>query len=392
MGVFIGWSGKDTKSYLVANALRRWLEKVIQASKPWTSEQDIDAGQRWAAELFSQLDNHRVGIICVTKENKDQPWINFEAGVLAKQLRGDGQDETRVCPLLVEITENDVTGPLKLLQMVQLTRDGMFKILEMVNKHAVAEPLKESVLRDSFEKWWPDLETDLEQMKVPEQSEKSSRPVPEMLEEILGIVRSIDKAANRPSNFLAALGKDIRLVQSAGVIAGRTPIPAPVGEPRNFLISGSSTVGLLRSPSGQHCASIEISPFSVTITARRNESVTVAFAEIRLTGIQPIGEDFAKPIFPVTTLESSFSIDGAAVPGGWKYRVGYWIEHGAHHVEIPQSSSGIRKIAFLGDGDELVVVIPVQSRLFSWESIQDGPTAVLEATVWWRTRIDGTHG
>jgi hypothetical protein len=65
MGVFIGWSGKNTESHFVADALRRWLEKAIQASKPWTSEHDIDAGERWATELFDQLDNHRVGIICV---------------------------------------------------------------------------------------------------------------------------------------------------------------------------------------------------------------------------------------------------------------------------------------------------------------------------------------
>jgi hypothetical protein len=179
MGVFIGWSGKNTKSYKVTDALRRWLEKVIQTSKPWTSEHDIDAGQRWATELFGQQDSHRVGIICVTKDNQDQPWINFEAGALAKQLRGDKPDETRVCPLLIDMTENDVTSPMKLLQMVPLTRDGMFKVLEMVNKHAVEEPLKERVLRDSFEIWWSHLHTELEQMKVPEQPEKSTRGVEE---------------------------------------------------------------------------------------------------------------------------------------------------------------------------------------------------------------------
>lgn len=193
-------------------------------------------------------------------------------------------------------------------------------------------------------------------------------------------------------NLRAAAGKEIGLVQTGSVMGGTVPIPGPEGEPRNFLISGSSIVGLLTSPSGQHCASIEIRPFSATITARRNETVTVPFAEIRLTGIHPIGEDFAKPLLPWATLESSFSIDGAAVPRGWEYTVCYWIEDGAHHVEIPWSSRGIRKIAFLGDDDELVVVAPVQSRALSWESIEDGPTAVLEATVWWRARLDGTHG
>jgi TIR domain len=122
MGVFISWSGKNTKSYMVADALRRWLEQVIQGCNPWMSSQDIDAGQRWATELFAQLDNLSVGIMCVTKANQGEPSLNFEAGALAKQLKGDKPDETRVCPLLIDMTENDVTGPLKLLQMVLFGR------------------------------------------------------------------------------------------------------------------------------------------------------------------------------------------------------------------------------------------------------------------------------
>jgi hypothetical protein len=81
-----------------------------------------------------------------------------------------------------------------------LDEDGVFKVLQMVNRYAIPKPLNEEVvLKKAFIKWWPDLETELDQMEVREQSEKSSRAVPEMLKEILGIVRSIDKAANRTS-------------------------------------------------------------------------------------------------------------------------------------------------------------------------------------------------
>jgi hypothetical protein len=194
-------------------------------------------------------------------------------------------------------------------------------------------------------------------------------------------------------NFRAAPGEEIRLVQSAGVMVGPgggAPVPGPVGEPKNFLISVSSVVGQLRSPSGQHCASIEFGPVSSTITARCNESATVPFAEIRLSEIQPISENFAKPMFPWPSLRSSLSVDGAAVPNDWEYTVCYWIEDGAHHVEIPQTSRGIRKVGFLGDDDELVIV--VQGCVITWDSIEDRPTAVLEADVWWRARLDGTHG
>jgi TIR domain len=153
MGVFISWSGKNTKSYLVAVALRGWLQQVVQGCNPWVSSQDIDAGERWGTELFTQLDQHNVGIICVTKENQAEPWLNFEAGALFKQLKGDKADESRVCPLLIEMTTSDVTGPLKLLQMMLLDKDGMFQLLQTVNKYTIQTPLTEEVLKKVFEKF-----------------------------------------------------------------------------------------------------------------------------------------------------------------------------------------------------------------------------------------------
>jgi TIR domain len=199
MGVFIGWSGKNTKSHQVAEALRRWLKQVIQGCEPWVSSQDIDAGERWVSELFGQLDIHKVGIVCVTKENQAEPWLNFEARTLAKQMKGDKSEESRVCPLLIDMTENDVTGPMKLLQMVVLDNDGigMFKVLQTVNKSGT-KPLSDDELKGSFDMWWPTLQTELDKMKVPEkQPEKSSRSWDDILDEILTLVRSIDKATTR---------------------------------------------------------------------------------------------------------------------------------------------------------------------------------------------------
>jgi hypothetical protein len=102
------------------------------------------------------------------------------------------------------MTANDVTGPLKLLQMVPLDEEGIFKVLQMVNKHGTPTAYKDETLKTNFEKWWwPDLQKRLEEMQLPEQQpEKSSRPVPEILDEILSIVRSIDKSTSRATTFM----------------------------------------------------------------------------------------------------------------------------------------------------------------------------------------------
>jgi len=194
-------------------------------------------------------------------------------------------------------------------------------------------------------------------------------------------------------NFRAAPGSEISLVQSAGVVAGlgdAIPMPPPEGDPRKFVLSGVSAAGVLCSPSGQPCASVEITQLDCVVLARRNEEVTLPFARIQVKGAAPMCEDFPRPLLPWPKLSVAFGVDGAPVPRGWEHTVCYWIERGMHRVEIPRTSRGIRSLAFLGDDDELVIV--VCGTELTWGSLQDGPTMTLRADILWRMRLDGTRG
>jgi hypothetical protein len=84
MKVFISWSGE--RSQALAQALRDWLPLVLHYVEPWLSQSDIEPGERWASEVSKELEVSNFGIICVTKENTESPWILFEAGALAKSL------------------------------------------------------------------------------------------------------------------------------------------------------------------------------------------------------------------------------------------------------------------------------------------------------------------
>jgi hypothetical protein len=42
------------------------------------SEEDIEKGQRWSAEIAGQLATCKFGIICVTQDNVGKPWLNFD--------------------------------------------------------------------------------------------------------------------------------------------------------------------------------------------------------------------------------------------------------------------------------------------------------------------------
>ena len=82
MKVFLSWSGERSRA--VAEALREWLPFINAEIQPWMSGTDIEPGARWSNAIAEELDAISIGIVCVTRENQSSPWLNFEAGALAR--------------------------------------------------------------------------------------------------------------------------------------------------------------------------------------------------------------------------------------------------------------------------------------------------------------------
>jgi hypothetical protein len=160
--VFLTWSGE--RSNAVARALREWLPLVIQDLHPWMSESDVEKGTRWSTEVAQQLQEAKVGIICLTAENLDEPWINFEAGALSKLT------DSYVCTYLFELSPGQVKDPLAQFQATK----------------------SEKQLETSFDKWWPDLEARFRQASsMPNKDKRPKRSADDMLEEVLQISRDL---------------------------------------------------------------------------------------------------------------------------------------------------------------------------------------------------------
>jgi hypothetical protein len=121
MKVFISWSGERSKS--LAHAFHEWLPLVLHYVEPWLSEADIDAGERWAQSVATELAASNFGIICVTSENITSPWVLFEAGALTKSL-----ETSRVIPVLLDLEFSDVSGPLAQFQAEKLSSTGIGEI------------------------------------------------------------------------------------------------------------------------------------------------------------------------------------------------------------------------------------------------------------------------
>src|SRR6266571_5453343 len=184
MKVFISWSGK--RSHSLADALHDWIPLVLHYVEPWLSQADIEAGQRWAEQVDKELEASNFGVICVTQENVASPWVLFEAGALAKSLQG-----SRVIPLLLDLEFRDITGPLAQFQAKKVDQSGLFEVVQSLNQIA-PHPVPEDRVKQLFDALWPELEKKVAAVPKASVPTKHARPQPEILEELVASVRSLD--------------------------------------------------------------------------------------------------------------------------------------------------------------------------------------------------------
>lgn len=188
MHVFISWS--QERSHRLAVALHGWLPEVIQQVQPWVSSKDIDKGQRWSTELATRLEGTEEGIICITPENISEPWLNFEAGALAKSV-----EESRVRPVLLGLKTADVTGPFAQFQTTSVEDpDDMLHLVRSLN-HGTGPSLDDDRLVRAFERTWEYFSSQVDRIREEEASGAIGveRPLDEMVVEILERVRSMER-------------------------------------------------------------------------------------------------------------------------------------------------------------------------------------------------------
>lgn len=151
MKVFISWSGNRSRA--AAELLSDWIKCVLQATRPWLSTRDIDRGALWFSEISDQLKDTTVGVVCLTQENKNKPWILFESGALAK-----GLSSNRVCTFLVDLKPTDVEDPLAQFNHTLPDREGLWQLVKTLNSSLATSGLDERILEQVFGTYWPQFE------------------------------------------------------------------------------------------------------------------------------------------------------------------------------------------------------------------------------------------
>lgn len=203
MKVFLSWSGE--LSHKIALELRDWLPFVIQSIQPYVSSEDIDKGTRWSIDIAKELEDSSFGVLCVTPQNLEAPWINFEAGALSKAF-----NNSNVSPFLFGLKPSDLKkSPLLQFQSTLYDKKDFIKLILSLNNALGKEKLDETKLKKTFDVWWENLKTKLDTFlpeasaaieKVPDDSPQIAKN--EALEEILELTREQHKLLRNPEAIL----------------------------------------------------------------------------------------------------------------------------------------------------------------------------------------------
>ena len=153
--------------------------------KPWVSDKDIGAGDRWAQSIAGELEAANFGIICITPENLQSEWILFEAGALSKSML-----DAKVIPLLFGLELSDLSGPLSQFQAQKADLPGMLEVVRAINGVADGAVSADIVSR-SVPALWPTLDAELVKIPATRPDEKHIRPQHEILEELVSGVRGL---------------------------------------------------------------------------------------------------------------------------------------------------------------------------------------------------------
>jgi hypothetical protein len=200
--VFICWSGGRSKA--IAEGLKELLQRVLpelerrdgEADPVFLSE-DIEKGAEWFQSIREELDRSKVGIVVLTRENLENPWIHFEAGALARELsatpsrdaaaptrseagrgrpsrrhpRGlaETSPDQRLFPLLHKVEAGEIRGPLGAYQGTSTTRLDMGRLVSLLATVLTPRPMRKAD-QDGFiigEEHWRRFERVLDSATIP---------------------------------------------------------------------------------------------------------------------------------------------------------------------------------------------------------------------------------
>jgi hypothetical protein len=191
MRVFLSWSQRRSRA--IAELWRNFLPDVIQSVRTFLSSVDLEAGARWTADLADALGDMDHGIICITPENKLEPWIHFEAGALSKNV-----GKAKVIPCLYDISVAQLPPSLGQFNCRAMDRVGVWDIVTSINNDLSDGGLDAIRLKKAFDKHFPDFQAELGAIAVLSDEEKAGVKPDKSLEQMVAEILTTLRRAGSP--------------------------------------------------------------------------------------------------------------------------------------------------------------------------------------------------
>jgi hypothetical protein len=118
----------------------------------------------WLRDISDNLASAEMGLICVTNDNMNSQWLNFEAGALWNRFAAG----IPICPVLLDLVPSELNGPLSLFQSKRFEEPDMKALCRLL---AEKTGLPRERVDISFKAIWPRLQSevasDLKSIVVP---------------------------------------------------------------------------------------------------------------------------------------------------------------------------------------------------------------------------------
>jgi len=209
MKVFISWSGE--RSHAVALSLKNFIGDIIQSVTPFVSDEDITSGERWNVRIKEELQENQYGILSITSDNKEAPWLLFEAGALSNSTHN-----IPVVPFLFDVEPSEMTGsPLLQFQAAfYYKKEHVWKLVSDINDACGENKLDSDRLKRAFDRCYDEFESALKEA-VPESNEPKEAEFDKthaILEELLDLTRGNQKLLSSESQGAGINSKIEQLV------------------------------------------------------------------------------------------------------------------------------------------------------------------------------------
>jgi len=187
--LFISWSGELSKS--IAEQLKLFFEETMQHIEPFFSP-DIPKGKLWLDEINKAIDESAVGILCLTPDNHDKPWVLFESGALSRVAT--------VCPIAFKMNKENIKTPINIFQSSNFEPEEFKRLFEDINNSTGAN-LSQKVIDRYFKKGGTFYKARDKILSIISKSTESSQKEDEAISLLKEINRKLDKITGNETDY-----------------------------------------------------------------------------------------------------------------------------------------------------------------------------------------------